>query len=170
MIEDPPFEPDPALVDRWRRAVAAPVGAAPDALVLAAYAEGRSSDLEIEEVEAALAADPALLDTLLALGRPVQPVIASAAFIGSVQGLVPVGTSPVVVPFFFFRPRPAAAGSRARVSPALAWAAVAASLLLVSVAGFDLGMRTERLVNAADTFESPGDLLDPSSLPGDDIG
>jgi len=166
MMDDPPFEPDRALFARSHAArdAAAPVPALPDALTLAAYAEGRLDDAAAEAVEAALAADPDLLETLLALRAPAEPESASAKLVHSAQALVPA--EPVVVPF----------PARKRVAPRpvkawLAWGAVAASLLLVSVAGFDVGLATGHNVSATTAGDdSPSDLLDLSGLTGDDIG
>jgi hypothetical protein len=167
MMDDPPFEPDRALFQRWREAAATPMATAPDALMLAAYAEGRLTEAESEQLEAALAVDPELLDTLLALRRPAGSAIPSAALIQSAQSCVPDRSDAVVVPFRGQVAVPAALG---RVTAWLAWGAVAASLLLVSMAGFDLGVRTQHAVNASASYETPADLLDPSSLSGDDIG
>lgn len=165
MMDDPPFEPDRALFARWHAArdAAATAPALPDALTLAAYAEGRLGEAAAEAVEAALAADPELLDTLLALRAPPRAA-ASAALIRSAQALV--RAEPVVVPFPVRKP----AAARP-VRAWLAWGAVAASLLLVSVAGFNLGAATSHAVDTtAAGDESPSDLLDLSSLAGDDIG
>ena len=163
MMDDPPFEPDRALFARWR-ARDADAPAMPDALTLAAYAEGRLDEAAAESVEAALAADPDLLETLLALRAPPEPEAASAALIRSAQALV--RAEPVVVPFPTRKP----AAARP-VKAWLAWGAVAASLLLVSVAGFNLGAATSHAVDTtAAGDESPSDLLDLSSLAGDDVG
>src|SRR5579859_7544795 len=111
MMDDPPFEPDPSLVARWRAAggvqpveseAAGPAATGPDALTLAAYADGRLDAAEAERVEAALAADPELLDTLLALRLPPATETPSAALIRSAQALVSAASAaadPVVVPF-----------------------------------------------------------------------
>jgi plasmid stabilization system protein ParE len=175
MMDDPPFEPDRALFERWR-GTAEPMAtgptAPPDALLLAAYAEGRLTGADAERVEAALAADPELLDTLLALRLPPETATPSAALIRSAQALVTAG--PVVVPFT--RRNTAAGRTPGRVNAWLAWGAVAASLLLVSMVGFDLGMRTGHVVGGPGTNaatagdDSPNDLLDLSNLAGDDIG
>ncbi len=165
MMDDPPFEPDRALFARWHAArdAAAPAPALPDAVTLAAYAEGRLDDAAAEAVEAALAADPDLLETLLALRAPPQPE-AAAAVIRSAQALV--RAEPVVVPFPVRKP-----GAARPVKAWLAWGAVAASLLLVSVAGFDMGLATGHDVSATSAGDdSPSDLLDLSGLTGDDIG
>jgi hypothetical protein len=157
MIDDPSFEPDRALFKRWRAAASGAGAARPDALTLAAYVDGRLAGAAAEAVEAALAADPQLLDLLLVLRQPEPPAIASAALIRSAQDLVPA-------------PRRAAGPQAAGgVTPWYAWGAIAASLLIVAIGGFDLGMRTAYAVNAASAADSPGDLLDPSSLSGDDF-
>jgi anti-sigma factor RsiW len=169
MMDDPSFDAGKALFQRWRAAShpAMPTDTAPDALTLAAYAEGRLSDAEMELVEAALAADPALLDTLLALRAEAAPENPSAKLVQAAQALVPAQENTVVVPFPARR-----GGAASRVNAWLAWAAVAASLMIVSIAGFDLGMRTEHAVSAAaaTNVDSPADLLDPSDLSGDDVG
>jgi anti-sigma factor RsiW len=163
MMDDPPFEPDKALAARWL-AVRDTAPATPDALTLAAYAEGRLDDAAAEAVEAALAADPDLLDTLLALRAPPEIESASAALILSAQSLV--RAEPVVVPFPSRKPAPSHP-----VKAWFAWGAVAASLLLVSVAGFNMGLATGHPADAATAGdESPSDLLDLSGLTGDDIG
>ena len=166
MMDDPPFEPDRALFARWHAARDADAAAPelPDALMLAAYAEGRLDEAAAEAVEAALVVDPDLLDTLLALRAPPEPEAASAALIHSAQTLV--RAEPVVVPFPVRKP-----AAPRPVKAWLAWGAVAASLLLVSVAGFNLGAATSHAVDTtAAGDESPSDLLDLSSLAGDDIG
>lgn len=165
MMEDPPFEPDKALAARWRAAAAAASASEiPDALTLAAYAEGRLDETEAEAVEAALAADPELLDTLLALRTLPEPEAASAELIRAAQALV--RAEPVVVPFHSRKPAP-----MRPVRAWLAWGAVAASLLLVSVAGFDLGMATSHTLSAPNAGDvSPSELLDLSGLTSDDIG
>ena len=169
MMDDPSFQAGKALFQRWRAAShpAMPTDTAPDALTLAAYAEGRLSDAEMALVEAALASDPALLDTLLALRLADAPETPSIALVQAAQVLVPAQEHPVVVPFPARR-----GGGASRVNAWLAWAAVAASLMIVSVAGFDLGIRTEHAVSAADAngTDSAGDLLDLTDLSGDDIG
>jgi hypothetical protein len=159
MMDDPPFEPDRALFARWR--AAADQAAALDALPLAAYAEGRLGEAEAAPIEAALAADPALLDTLIALRFVAETAAPSPGLIATAQALVPAKANPVLVAF---RPRASLVGRIA------AWGAVAASLLVVSLAGFDLGVRTEHAVSAEAGYDAPADLLDPSSLAGDDIG
>jgi anti-sigma factor RsiW len=157
MIDDPPFEPDRALFTRWRATASGAGTATPDALDLAAYADGRLTDAAADAVEAALATDPELLDLLLALRQPVPQAIASAALIRSAKELVPQSR------------RAAGREAASRVNPWYAWGAIAAGLLIVAIGGFDLGMRTAYAVNAVVASDSPGDLLDPSSLSGDDF-
>jgi anti-sigma factor RsiW len=175
-MADPPFDRDPALARRWLDAAAAlPAPDTPDALTLAAYAEGRLDDAAAAAVEAALAADPALLDALLTLRQPAETTIPSAALIQSAQALVGMaagdsgGGQAAILPFrrnATDQRRPAIGSTRRW----LAWGAVAAGLMIVSTAGFNLGMSTAEAFNPPAATDLTGDLLDPSGLAGDDSG
>jgi hypothetical protein len=162
MNDELPFEKDPALFRQWLRHQPAefdfmpPDFIPPDFMTLAAYAEGNATAAESALVEAALAADPALLDATLALGGPITPEIPSAALLRRAQGLRAAPSHRRVLPF--------APAARRRLSPILAWGALAASLVLMSLVGFDVGIRAERATMPAAFQVSPLDLLDQSEL------
>lgn len=129
-------EAEPGL---WRRFYAPDGGEtpAPDALALAAYADGRLSEEAAAPIERWLAAHPELLDEALAdisAARGQTPATVSAtteAIIAKACALVGGdGASGNVVPF-----RRAVSSWR----NALAWSSVAASLVAVSLVGFAMG-------------------------------
>jgi hypothetical protein len=165
MNDDAPFQPDRTLYERWRSRESDPADApasALDPMLLAAYLEGRLGEDEAAALERQLALDPDALDDLVAW-TPVAPEIPSAAFIAAAQGLVGGAT---ILPF---APRPAAAPRRV-VTAWAAWGAVAASLVLISLVGFNLGMQTERNFNDVTGVGTSIDILDQSSGLGDGIG
>ena len=146
-----------ALWRRWsmRGSAATP---APDALELAAYAEGRLSESAAERIEHWLAAHPAGLGEILsdiAAARSATPdamPIADAAIIAKASALVS-GTRDNVVPL-----RRAAPAWR----NALAWSSVAASLLAASLVGFAMGSDAYQNLARTQTVEAAsGDTLDP---------
>jgi hypothetical protein len=163
MNDDAPFQPDRALYERWRshESVPADADAELDPMILAAYLEGRLGEAESAPLEQLLAADPATLDDLIACD-PVTPETPSAAFVARTQALV--GT-PTILPF-----APRAAPPRRVVTAWAAWGAVAASLVLISLVGFSLGMQTERNFNGSTGIGTSIDILDQSSGLGDGIG
>jgi len=149
-----------ALWRHWRRAVVNAAGeaaAAPDPLLLAAYAEHRLSGAAAVELEAWLARHPEAIDDILAaadskagvLSEPPEAVIARA------MALMP-GSDPKVVPFR----RPAKRAVTWRV--AVARVGVAASLLIVSLVGFALGTDAyTSLLNGDQSAALSQDLFDP---------
>jgi hypothetical protein len=149
-----------ALWRHWRRAVVNADGgaaAAPDLLLLAAYAEHRLSKAAAEDVEAWLARNPEAINDILAAGDskvdarsgPPEAAIARA------MALVP-GSDPKVVPFRRpMRPTVTWRVAAARVS-------VAASLLIVSLVGFALGTDAyTSLLNGDQSAAMSQDLFDP---------
>jgi anti-sigma factor RsiW len=120
---------------RWRvtSAEAPPV----DAMLLAAYAEGRLDESAAEPVEAWLADHPeAFAD--IAAARAAASAADDAVpepRIGRALALVaPLASGAEIVPF------PAALAARRRTwRDAAAWGAVAASLLVTSMFGFEIG-------------------------------
>ena len=147
-----------ALWQRWRLLARAPAGEPPDALVLAAYAEGRLEPAEMEAVEewlsvdADLAADVAIARNAV-LGAPPEveeSVVARAA------ALVPAEDGRVVVVM-----------RRPSTSPGwqglVRWSAMAASILVASIVGFALGNDTYVSLAAYQPAIFGQELLDPPS-------
>ena len=151
-----------ALWRHWRTAVVNAAGEAapaPDPLLLAAYAEHRLSETDAEAVETWLALHPEAITDILAAGDsntsqrlvqqpPVDLLVRAMA-------LVP-GRDPKIVPF------------RRRTAPVPFWhiaaarVAVAASLLIVSLAGFALGTDAyTSLLSGDQTAALSQDLFDP---------
>jgi hypothetical protein len=161
MPELTPFEPNRPLFERWRSSTIAPVVPEPDMLTLAAYLDSRLDETAAESVEAALATNPDLLDALLELKQPLELESPSRNLIEQAQALVPVAQAPVVVSF---RRQNRAIGAWA------AWAAVAASLVVVSLVGFDVGVRTEQAISGPAGSETSNDLFFQSSGSDDGIG
>lgn len=162
MNDDAPFQPDRTLYERWRSHESVPAELTElDPMLLAAYLDGRLDEDQAATLEQLLAADPAALDDLLACA-PVTPEIPSAAFIARAQALV---GSAAILPFALRPARP-----RRMVTAWAAWGAVAASLVLISLVGFSLGMQTERNFNGSTGVGTSIDILDQSSGLGDGIG
>ena len=147
----------------WQRlrleASAAASHAAPDALALAAYSDGRLDEIEAEAIEAWLADNPETLTDILAAQQAAQvapPSGATEALIARAAGLVPVRSDNVVP----LRPT----GVRApHWRSAMAWSGLAASLFATSLVGFALGNDayanyTGRLTAAESAIH---ELLDP---------
>ena len=165
MSDDAPFEPDRQLFEQWRSHSAGAAVERPDMLTLAAYLEGRLDEDAAEAVEAALAADSALLDQVLDLRQPIEPESPPPAVLVRAQALV--GTSSNIVPL-------RRAARSPRVAPWAAWGAVAASLVLVSMVGFNLGISTEQdfggTAGVASSSEALGDLFYQSNPSDDGVG
>lgn len=87
--DDPRTGPTPGeaqtLLRSWRRTQHEP--AAPDALQIAAWLDGRLDPAQAQAIEQSLAHDPALLRALLA-ARQAPPVPADAEEIAAARGLV----------------------------------------------------------------------------------
>lgn len=166
MSDDAPLQLNRPLYERWRSTSRAAAVAAPNALVLAAYLDGRLSEAEAEGVEAALATDPQLLDAFLDLKRPIVPEIPSTALIREAQAAVPA--TAVIMPFK--SPKVGGRTGNSRTNPWAAWGAVAASLVLVSLVGFDLGIQTERAISWPVGSEMSNDVFYQSATMDDGIG
>lgn len=144
-----------ALWQRWRLLARAPAGEPPDALMLAAYAEGRLGPTEMEAVEewlcadADLAADIAIARSAMVGASPAveESVVARAA------ALVPAEDGRVVV---LRRPSTGWPG-------VVRWSAMAASILLASVVGFALGNDTYVSLAGYQPAVFGQELLDPPS-------
>jgi hypothetical protein len=125
-----------ALWQRWRiGASVAANPAAPDLLVLAAYADGRLDEAQAEPVEGWLADHPDVLADLIAAQQAALaplPSLASEALIARAAALVPSLPGNVIL----------LGRTRARAPlwrSAVAWGGLAASLVGTSLVGFALG-------------------------------
>lgn len=132
-------------VDRWRlfraRAVGNRVPPCPEASLLAAYAECRTSALEAQAIESHLALCRLCLDQLAearALVREPTGAVAQTV-LQRAKNLVP--QSVVRTSRHLGMPSSAAA---LRARQALNWVAAAAALLVVCYAGFSMGAVTAR--------------------------
>lgn len=165
-MSDKPFEETEARA-LWRRVsgAAEPVPeeiSAEDASLLAAWLEGRLDDGAHEAFEARLAAAPALRQALAALDAeaPPAPVAAPGAVLDRAKGLV----APV-------RAKAARGGLLSRLHPdslfggLMEWGAAAALLVLVSVAGFDMGSAAADIALQADELASTDVALDIDNGP-----
>jgi hypothetical protein len=162
MTDETPFEPDRTLFERWRSLPSAPAAAPPDTMTLAAYLDGRLDESGSAAIEAALAADPKLLDALLDLRQPLAAEPVPDGFVARARALVDAPPAKVVP----FRPR-----RTSGMSALAAWGAMAAGLVLVSLVGFDLGVRTEQSFSTPGlASESPTDLFYQPSTLDDGIG
>lgn len=160
---------DRGLWQRWRHLAASEVPA-PNALTLAAYAEGRLSEEEAESVENWLATYPeALTEVLAARAVPQSPEIAPERLIEAASALVPEKLGENVV----LLRRPAHGAPQWR--NAIAWSSVAASLIAASFVGFSLGSDAYQKLSPSQSGESAyADALEVSpsleSLFGEDSG
>lgn len=149
-------EQERLMWQRWRADAAA--SAAPDALQLAAYAEGRLDETNAEAVENFLAAYPDTLNEIVAARAATEtPAIgASDDIIAKACALVSSrGTIETVVPLR----RPAL-----RWHNALAWGSIAASLVAASFVGFTAGSDAYRTLAPTQANESlSGDSLESSA-------
>jgi len=117
-----------ALWRRWRQA-AEGAAEAPDPMLLAAWAEHRLDEAAAEAVEAWLAFHPEVLEDLIVPGGTLATVEPTAAALARAAALA-AERNAKIVPL-----RREAAMWRV----AAAWGSMAASLLAVSLVGFELG-------------------------------
>jgi len=146
-----------ALWQRWRRLARAPTGEPPDALMLAAYAEGRLGPAEMEAVEDWLSANADLAaDVVIAHRTALEPLPeADAGIIARAMALVPAKEGDVV-PLRRPAPSPGWQG-------VVRWSAMAASILVASVVGFALGNDTYVSLAGYQPAIFGQELLDPPS-------
>jgi len=117
-----------ALWRRWRQQ-AEGATEAPDAMLLAAWAEHRLDEAAAEKVEAWLALNPKALEDALAVRSVAAPVEASAAAIARGSALV-TERDPKIVPF---------RGRAPAWRTAATWTSMAASIIVACLVGFELG-------------------------------
>lgn len=126
-----------AAIDSAGKVTGNDAGSAVDDMLLAAWLEGQLDEAEAAPIEEALLGDTELLDDIVALrlGARQHPVPDSTVVERACALVSAVGVaSAEVVPFA----RPAAAKPRP-LSVWLSWGAVAASVAIVSLVGFNLG-------------------------------
>lgn len=127
----------------WRRVSFAPgpPRVAPSEAELAAWLEGRLPEADAARVEAAMAADPALLDGMLAASAALRTAPPPA------PERLAVRARALVAPEIAAGPSPirlgAVGGWFAGMRRSVEWAAVAAAFFAVAVGGFSLGGGTQ---------------------------
>jgi anti-sigma factor RsiW len=148
-----------ALWRRWRHVAqdGGAAGAEPDELTLAAYAESRLDAEAVEAVEDWLAVNPQAARDVLAARQALALAgsAASEAIIARATMLVGAGGSGSQV-LAFRRPQ-----TRPSWRRAAAWGAVAASILVASLAGFAMGNTTYVSLAGGTPSSLSQDLLDP---------
>lgn len=123
-----PLSPDRAARLWQRYRAAAPQPERPDDLAIAAYADGRLSEEAAADVEAWLAQDPDMLDTVLALRAApaaASPEPASLDSVRRARALVTDGG--------------AAGGHMPAWRRAVGWSSVAAAMLVAGMLSFQAG-------------------------------
>jgi hypothetical protein len=130
--------------------------AEPDALLLAAYAEGRLSEQAAEPAEDWLAAHLETLSDIVAarLAAGADSPAAAPALVERAMALVVAGSDQILP---FRQP----AGRRSSWRTAALWSGVAASLLVTSMIGFTLGSSTYLSLNDSATPAFGQELFDP---------
>lgn len=151
---------DRALWARWRAATPAPASEAePDALSLAAYAEGRLDEPAAEAIERWLAEHPERLAEL-AVARAAETLVPPPApepLIAQASALVAAGDERVVR---LRRSRPPIAQSGWRAIAV--WGGLAASIVATSLIGFQLGSDAyANFTVSSSTASVQQDVLDP---------
>jgi anti-sigma factor RsiW len=142
---------------RWR-AEALPVPPVDD-LSLAAYAEGRLDEEAATAVEAWLADHPEVLEDVIA-ARATEAATGAAVpetlILRAIELVAPAGAD--ILPF-----RPARATPQRTWRQAIAWTGIAASLLVTSLGGFELGSNAyATYAGQTASVESTGhELFDP---------
>lgn len=150
---------DQGLWQRWRALDGPSSADEPDALALAAYAEGRLNEVEAESVETWLAGAPGRLADIVAARtagrqwpRPARGILDEA--FGLVRGV-----AAAAAPQFRILPFP----RRPHWRTALAWGGIAAGLICISLIGFSMGSEAYAnlsgsqtiAINAPDGLDTP---------------
>jgi hypothetical protein len=146
-----------ALWRRWCEAAATagePTAAEPDALTLAAYAEDRLSAEGVEAVEDWLALNPQVAGDILAARRAETPASAAAPEAVIARAAALVGGGAQILPFRAQTARPSWRN-------AIAWGAMAASILIASLVGFAMGNNTYATLIDGSSVSLSQELLDP---------
>jgi hypothetical protein len=145
-----------ALWRRWRSAAGQGSLVEPDPLLLAAYAEDRLAPPEIDAVEEWLAAHPAAVDDLRAARHAAAADLPDSppAVVGRATALVHHGDAQFLA---FRRPAP-------RWRTAAAWGCMAASMVLASIAGFNLGSDVYVDLAGGTAATVSQELLDPGGF------
>jgi hypothetical protein len=147
-----------ALWRRWREAAATagePTAVEPEALTLAAYAEDRLAAEAVEAVEDWLAVNPQIAGDILAARQAATFASATApeAVIARAAALVGGGSAQILR----FRRQ----ATRPSWRNAIAWGAMAASILVASLVGFATGNSTYVTLIDGSGVSLSQELLDP---------
>ena len=147
---------DRQLWQRWQALGDVSPAAEPDALLIAAYAEGRLDESDAEAVEAWLASAPERLDDIVAARDYEQrpPRVAFEHALAAACDLVAGTAQPATAEILPFRPRVAR-----QWRTAIAWSSIAASLVCASLVGFSTGSDAYASLTrsqAVDTASSEG--------------
>ena len=156
----PMDEADETLLwQRWRAAVGGGPGAPqePDALTLAAYVEDRLSPAAAAEVEAWVAANPAAMHDILAARQLREAPLPVAPEAVAARAMALLGAAGAQVLPFIRRP----ARRLGLRSGAVGWAAMAASIVLASLAGFATGKDTYLTLAGSSPPSLGQEVLDP---------
>ncbi|HEY1504287.1 MAG TPA: hypothetical protein VGF92_08300 [Stellaceae bacterium] len=155
---------DRRLWQRWRALGEKSRVAEPDALLLAAYAEGRLSETEAEPVETWLAATPEALGDVIAARSTYQhpPRQVYERVLDQAAALVPGTPAPASAEILSFQPRLPQRLPQWR--KALAWSSIAASLACASMVGFSLGSDAYDNLSGTQTVDSS--TVDGLATPG----
>jgi anti-sigma factor RsiW len=147
-----------ALWRRWRQATSDGAAAAPepDAMMLAAYAEDRLEDDAAAMVEAWLADNPQSVRDVVAARQMRAAALppASEALVARAVALAAGGEAEILP---FRRPTPRPRSWRGAVG----WGAMAASLLVASLAGFAMGNDTYATLAGVTNASLGQELMDP---------
>ncbi len=152
MTDDPKLDSDRALYFSWRAAELRAAAAGgdvrrPSAMELASYADRTLDDVRKEAVEAAMAGSPHLLREMLALRRGGLPEHASEKFLDRARQLVP-SEAPARRGADIVKLAPPRKPRRygLELGGIVTWGALAASILIVSMLGFNIGMATQQAI------------------------
>jgi hypothetical protein len=157
MNDDTHNDEDRALYAAWRRALS-PAPEVPAAMMLAAYAENRLDEAAAAEVEWALVADSSLIDDILAARHPDPVLQVTPEIFRRAEAAHRLAQGAEVIRFVP-RTRATLTGMRG----VIAWGAVAATVVLVSCMGFDLGIEVQRAIEGTANATPVDIFADPSA-------